>query len=196
MFKEIPKNILERMHYLESLDARDRIDGTPRMERLRQIPPETGRFLAFMASMVPDGHLIEVGTSAGYSTLWLSLAARRSNRKIITFEYLEEKAEMARETFGRTETEEIITLIEDDALNHQDKFKNAAFCFLDAEKEVYRSCYDMMIPNLVSGGLLIADNVISHKDELQSLVDHSEADERVDAVVVAIGKGLLVCRKI
>ena len=87
------------MRRLEGIDARDRIDGTPRQQRLRQVPIETGRFLAIMAANSPPGHLVEIGTSGGYSTLWLSLAGRLSGRKVTTFEILEEKASRAAETF-------------------------------------------------------------------------------------------------
>ena len=70
-----------------------------------------------------------------------------------------------------------------------------AFCFLDAEKEVYRDCYEAVIPRLVSGGLLVADNAINHAPTLQPMLDRALADERVDAMIVPIAKGELVCRK-
>ncbi len=86
MFHTIQPAILERMKFLEELDAKDRLDGTPRLQRLRQIPPETGKFLALLAAGSPEGSMFEIGTSAGYSTLWLSLAAQTLGRKITTFE--------------------------------------------------------------------------------------------------------------
>jgi predicted O-methyltransferase YrrM len=196
MFHSIPEKILKRMQYLEKIDAEDRIDGTSRMKRLRQIPPETGKFIAQMVLISPPGDIIEIGASAGYSTLWLSLAAREKKRKIITFEILEEKIQLARETFAETGIDDIVELIEDDALKYLDKYKNIAFCFLDAEKEVYQECYDTVIPNLARDGILIADNVISHKEELQPFVDNALSDRRVDSMVVTIGKGLLFCRKL
>ena len=55
MFGTIPKAVAARMRYLEEIDARDRQDGTPWLERLRQIPPETGRFIALLAAMAPQG---------------------------------------------------------------------------------------------------------------------------------------------
>lgn len=76
MFNTISDPIQQRMRYLEAADARDRTDGTPRMERLRQIPPETGHFLALLAVVAPAGEFIEIGTSAGYSALWITLACR------------------------------------------------------------------------------------------------------------------------
>jgi predicted O-methyltransferase YrrM len=71
-----------------------------------------------------------------------------------------------------------------------------AFCFLDAEKEVYESCYEAVVPRLVPGGLLVADNAINHAATLQPLIDRALGDRRVDALVVPIAKGELVCRKL
>ncbi|MEW5925746.1 MAG: O-methyltransferase, partial [Candidatus Zixiibacteriota bacterium] len=76
MFPNIPDTILTQMRRLEEIDKRDRTDGTPKLERLRQVPRETGMFLAIMAANAPDGTMIEIGTSAGYSTLFLALACR------------------------------------------------------------------------------------------------------------------------
>lgn len=183
------------MQMLESIDARDRTDGTPRLERLRQIPPETGRFIALLASMAPDGPLIEIGTSAGYSTLWLALACRDLGRKLTTFEILPEKATIARETFRTAEVEDIVELIEGDALKRLKAWRDIAFCFLDAEKEIYYDCYELVIPKMVPGGILIADNAIDHALTLQPMIDRALADGRVDSMVVPIGKGELICRK-
>jgi predicted O-methyltransferase YrrM len=99
MFHDIPEAIQQRMKVLEELDGRDRLDGTPRLERLRQIPPQTGRFIALMAASAPEGQCIEIGASAGYSTLWLALACRHTGRSITTYEILDDRASMAEETF-------------------------------------------------------------------------------------------------
>lgn len=195
MFHSIPPAMLERMKYLETRDAQDRDNGTPRMQRLRQIPSETGKFLALLAAGSPEGHIIEVGTSAGYSTLWLALAVESLGRSVTTFEILPEKAELARETFRLVGVDQTVELIADDARKHIERFDEIAFCFLDAEKEVYGEIYEMAIPRLVKGGLLVADNAINHREALQPILDRALSDERVDAIIVPIGKGELVCRK-
>ncbi len=196
MFHSIPHAVLERMKYLETRDAQDRDDGTPRMQRLRQIPPETGKFLALLAAGAPEGNIIEVGTSAGYSTLWLALAAERLGRRVTTFEVLPEKVTLARETFQLAGVENVVELIADDARKHIETFDQIAFCFLDAEKEVYGEIYELVIPRLVKGGLLIADNATNHREALQTMLERALGDTRVDALIVPIGKGELVCRKI
>jgi len=192
MFHPIPALIQAQMARLEARDAEDRLDGTERMQRLRQITPDTGKFLAVLAACAPAGEMIEIGTSAGYSALWLSL----SGRHLTTFEILAEKANRARETFRLAGIAQAVTLIEGDALASIQQYDSIAFCFLDAEKEVYAACYEQVVPRLVPGGLLVADNATSHQSTLQPVVDRALADPRVDALVVPIGKGELVCRKV
>ncbi len=196
MFHNIPESIQKRMEYLEELDTKDRIDGTPRMERLRQIPPETGKFISLLAASAPKGEFLEIGTSAGYSALWIALACKLNGHKLITFEILKDKAELARETFKLSNLENFVKLIEGDARDYIPNYKNVSFCFLDAEKEVYEDCYDLVIPNMIKGGILVADNAINHYETLKPMIDKALADERVDALVVPIGKGELICRKI
>ena len=196
MFHDIPEPLKVRMHYLEEIDSRDRQDGTPHLKRLRQVPPETGRFIALLAASAPPGAYIEIGTSAGYSTLWLALACRQSGRTITTFEILEEKVQLARETFRLAGVEDVVESVQGDARSHIAGLGGLAFCFLDAEKDVYQDCYDLVVPSLVPGGLLLADNAIDHKQALGPMLDRALNDARVDALVVPIGKGVLVCRKI
>ena len=195
MFHDIPVSVARRMEYLEKIDACDRADGTLRLQRLRQIPPDTGRFLAFMAASAPAGTYVEIGTSAGYSALWIALACRALGRRLKTFELLAEKASLARESFAVAGVEDVIDLVHGDAREHLCDLDGISFCFLDAEKEIYQECYEAVVPRMTRGGLLIADNVVSHEAVLRSVIDHVLSDHRVDAVIVPIGKGELVCRK-
>jgi predicted O-methyltransferase YrrM len=195
MFDDIPERVSDRMRELELIDARDRVDGTTRSQRLRQIPPETGRFIALLASMAPDGRCIEIGTSAGYSTLWLALACRQLGRTITTFEILDEKVALARHTFSRAGVEDVVDLVHGDSRDHLPGCADVSFCFLDAEKEIYAECYELVVPNMITGGILVADNAIDYATILGPMLERALSDDRVDALVVPIGKGELVCRK-
>jgi len=196
MFHDIPKPVLDQMKALEEIDALDRQDGTPNIKRLRQIPPETGKFLAVLAAGVPDGAWLEIGTSAGYSALWITLATKLRGTKLVTFELLPEKADLAKKTFKKAKVEGLVELVHGDARGHVGGYAEVAFCFLDAEKEMYQEFYDLVVPNLVPGGMLVADNAVSHRDALEDVINRAEVDDRVDSVVVPIGRGVLVCRKI
>ena len=196
MFHDMDEQILDRMQELERWDSRDRADGTGHMQRLRQIPPETGRFLAILAANAPKGGYIEIGTSAGYSALWLALACRQTGRELRTFEILEEKAALARETFRLGGVEDVVELVVGDAREHLASCREISFCFLDAEKEHYSEFYELVVPQLVPGGLLVADNAVNHAKTLKAMLDRALSDERVDAVILPVGKGELVCRRI
>lgn len=196
MFHTIPESILKRMKHLEAIDADDRTNGTPRLQRLRQITPETGRFLALLAAIAPAGDMIEIGTSAGYSTLWLELACRQMGRTLTTYEVLEERAALAGETFRLTAVEDVVSLVLGDAREHISAYDELSFCFLDAEKDIYTDCYELVIPRLLPGGFLVTDNAINHRERLQPMLERALCDERVDAMIVPVGKGELVCRKI
>ena len=196
MFEHIPKEVATRMDYLQALDKEHRGTDIPHVQRLRQIPPETGKFIALLAVLAPEGTYLEIGTSGGYSALWLSLACREAGRKLVTFELMEEKIKLAKETFKVAGVEEMVELVEGDARKYLDDYKNVSFCFLDPEKEVYSDCYDKIIPNMIAGGILVADNAISHKDALAPFLKRVMSDNRVDAVVVPIGRGELLCRKL
>ena len=147
-------------------------------------------------SPAPHGEVIEIGTSGGYSTLWLSLACATAGRRMTTFEVMPEKQLLARETFRLAGVEPLVELVPGDARQHLVAHRDIAFCFLDADKEVYLDCYEMVVPQLVSGGLLVADNTISHRGELAELLERATTDDRVDALEIPIGSGVLLCRKI
>ena len=195
IFTDIPKAMQERMAHLEERDRKDRQDGTPNLKRLRQVPPQSGMLLALLAASAPKGPLVEIGTSAGYSAMWLSLAARQRGDKLVTFELLPDKAELARETFDKAQVGEWVQLVHGDARGHIREYEDIAFAFLDCEKEMYAELYDEIVPRLAPGGLLVADNVISHQEALAPFVEKARQDGHVDAVVLPVGLGLLVCVK-
>lgn len=195
MFNDISPAMKERMAYLKKLDDADRVDGTPRLRRLRQVPPETGRFIALMLAVSPDGTALEIGTSAGYSAMWLALACRETGRKLVTFEVLEEKVRMARETLAKAGIEDLVQLVHGDAREHLQKYAGISFCFLDCDKEYYLDCYEAIVPRMVRGGILVADNAINLADQLRPFLERAYQDSRVDAVLVPFRNGELVCRK-
>jgi len=195
MFHDIPDAMLARMRELEALDAQQRRDGTPTPQRLCAVPPETGRFLALLAAASPPGAMLEVGTSGGYSTMWLTLAARTRAQRVQCFERAAHKTALARETFAAAGIGDRVTLTEGDAHAAVGECHDVAFCFVDHAKELYTDCYELIVPNLVPGGVLAADNILSHQEACAPFVAHVLADPRVDALVVPIGKGVLVARR-
>jgi predicted O-methyltransferase YrrM len=195
MFQEIPEAVRRRMSELEAIDAADRKDGTPRSARLRQVLPDTARFLSLMAASAPEGAFVEIGTSAGYSAMWIGLACRVRGRRLTTLEVDPMKVALARETLRVAGMADAVEVVEGDAREILRTMRDIAFCFLDAEKEIYSECYDLVVPRMTEGGVLLADNTIDSRDVVQPMMDRALSDPRVDAVNVPIGKGVLLCRK-
>lgn len=196
MLNDIPRRVRARMRFLERLDAEHRKGRIRHFDRLRQIPPATGKLLAILAASSPEGRILEIGTSGGYSTLWLSLACRETGCRITTFEMSEAKIALAGETLRAAGIEDMVEIVEGDARARLDRYTDVAFCFLDAEKQHYLDCYNLVVPNMVPGGLLMADNVISHRDAVAPMVRKAVRDKRVDTVMLPIGSGELLCRKV
>jgi len=195
MFHNIPQAIQKQMESLEEIDTRDRQDGTPLVKRLRQVTPETGRLLAFLAAGAAKGAWLEIGTSAGYSALWLSLAARQRSAKLITFELLPDKIKLAKDTFKKAAVEDVVELIHGDARGHVRDYAEVGFCFLDAEREMHLDFFQLISPNLVPGGLLVMDGAVKYAEMLQPVIDAASDDPGLDSVVITADRGLLVCRK-
>jgi len=194
MLHSIPQTILQRMKWLEETDSRDRLDGTPKPVRLRQVAPETGRVLAVLAASAPAGRWVELGTSGGYSALWLGLAARQVGASLTSFELDPHKVALARETFRLAGVDDVITVVQADARQALEAVDDMSFCFLDAEKDIYLACHALALPRMVPGGWFLADNLISHQDELGEFRRIALEDPRTDATIVPVGKGVLVAR--
>jgi caffeoyl-CoA O-methyltransferase len=198
MFHDIPAAILERMNYLENRDSEEMSGqiNIKHFDKLRQIPPETGRFISLLAASSLNSQWIEIGTSAGYSTLWLALACMHLKMRITTFELDPKKIALAKETFASAQIEQYVELVPGNVFDNLPNYKDISLCFLDTEKELYADCYDIVIPNMMPGGILLADNVISHQSDLQPMIDRALGDKRVDSLVVPIGQGILLCKKL
>jgi caffeoyl-CoA O-methyltransferase len=181
------------MRELEARDAEDRTDGTPHKARLRSISPEVGQFLLMLAISIRARTIVEVGTSGGYSTLWLAAAAARTGGRVTTFEIDAAKAAFARTTFERAAVGELVELREIDAAAGMVAIESPVdMVFVDAEKRDYLTYLDLAAGLLRPGGLLVADNLTTHASDLVEFRARALADPRLTGVVVPIGSGELV----
>ena len=195
MFHSIPAQIQECMRDLEARDAVERLGNLPKQQRLAQVPPETGKFIAMLCAAAPKGMVFDVGTSGGYASLWLALACMQRGDKLTTFEIEEEKVLMAQKTFREAGVEALVKVIHGDVRNHISRFPPTGFIFMDAEKDDYLDCYEQIVPNRVPGGILVANSALSQTQQLSLYLHRAYHDPRVDVLIVPLGKGLLVCRK-
>lgn len=189
MIDPCARAVLDR---LEARDTRERGTGAAREVRLRQVTPDVGRFLHNLVLAARPQSLIEIGTSGGYSTIWIGAAARAAGGSLTTLEIDPVKVTLARESLRDAGLEGTVTVVEGDAFKYMRRRSEPAdFFFLDAEKEDYLAFLGLIVPLLRPGGVFVADNLISHEADLREFREAALADPRLSAVVVPIGRGEL-----
>jgi len=133
-----------------------------RRDRYLSVPTEDGRLLRILTESIGAKHAVELGTSTGYSGIWLALALRATGGKLTTFEIDPGRAATARENFKRAGVDDLATVVLGDA--HVEVAKLAApidLVFIDADKEGYLDYLQKLLPLVRPGGLIVSHNMQS-----------------------------------
>ena len=127
---------------------------------MMNVAAEDGRLLRLLAETVGAKHIVEVGTSNGYSGIWFCLALQKTGGKLTTHEIDARRASLARENFKQAGVDGLVTLVEGDAHEEVAKLKEPIdILFLDADKEGYIDYLNKLLPLVRPGGLIVAHNV-------------------------------------
>lgn len=170
----------------EENDARE----AERPKRMLNITPDTGRLLWILVQAARATRILEVGTSNAYSTIWLADAARATGGHVITLERNPDKVRLARENLARAGVADRVELREGNAAETLAGLTGPFhFVFLDADRANYSAYLDLALPKLQPGGLLVADNVISHAEELADYLARVKSNPALFSVTVPVGKG-------
>jgi predicted O-methyltransferase YrrM len=182
---------------LEDLGDRHDAETVAHDERLLNITPDTGAFLAVLVRAARARRILEIGTSNGYSTLWLAEAAHATGGQVTTVEHRAAKAALARTTFARAAAIAPIHLEEGDGGEVLAAARAGAydFIFLDADRAQYVEWWPEVRRALRNGGVLVVDNAVSHASEVAAFVTEVAGDAAFTAVLVPIGKGEFVACK-
>ena len=136
------------------------LDDILATQSYRNVPPEDGRLLRLMTESMNAKNVIEIGTSTGYSAIWIGLALQKTGGKLTTYEIDAGRAATARANFKRAGMTEIITLVEGDAHEKVKSLKGPIdMIFLDADKSGYVDYLEKLLPLVRPGGLIIAHNI-------------------------------------
>jgi predicted O-methyltransferase YrrM len=182
-----------RRQFLEQLYADSRAHDAAqddRLARYRNVEPETAALLAVLVRATGARRLLEIGTSNGYSTIWLADAAASTGGRVVSLEVDPARTALARENLESAGVEaELLTRDAGGVL--QDAADGAwDFVFLDAERPAYVSYWPELVRTLAPRGLLAVDNVLSHEHELVDFTQLVEDDPRVTSALVPIGAGV------
>jgi predicted O-methyltransferase YrrM len=159
--------------------------------RMLNITRDTGELLGVLVRATAARRVLEIGTSNGYSTLWLAEAAAATGGAVTTVEIAPHKLELAAATFARSGLARLIERVHDDAGSVLRRAGDATYdlIFLDSERPEYPGWWPDLRRALRPGGLLVVDNATSHPLEMAPFVALVKADPAFATALVPIGKG-------
>ncbi len=175
---------------LAELGRRHDAEEPEHSKRFLNIAPETGRLLAILVRAIRAGQILEIGTSNGYSTIWLAWAAGSTDGHVTTIERSANKIAMARTNLERAGVADRVTVREGVALDVLRGLRGPYdLIFLDADRPNYLAYLGRAIPLLRPGGLLVTDNVVSHANELREFLHAVQSDPALQTVILPLGNG-------
>ena len=176
---------------LERFGAANDAVNTERPRRMLNITRDTGEFLSVLVRAMIARRVLKIGTSNGYSTLWLAEAARDIGGSVTTVELSESKIQLASENFARSGLLPFIRSIHDDAGRVLERSEADAFdlVFLDSERPEYPGWWPNLRRVLRPGGLLVVDNATSHPEQMAPFVALVKAHAGFTTSLVPVGNG-------
>ena len=190
--------VLERLEKQSSLEKSRQVD-VPSDERMLAITKETGELLNMIIRLKNAKNMLEIGMSVGYSTIWCAEAISENSGKIITIEQNPKKIKRAKENFQDANVTDIITIQEGLAMqvlrefSLQEKYKEFFdFVLIDADKENVIEYFDMILPMVSVGGVIITDNMLypeKYREDMKKYVSHIQANQNVRTITSPIGNG-------
>jgi predicted O-methyltransferase YrrM len=185
------RDLLDRL-YQEGL-AHDAAEPD-RLRRLRNLEPDAAALLWITLRALRPRLVVEIGTSNGYSTLWLADAVAAAGGRLVSVDIDAAIQARAAAHLAEAGLAGVVELVTGDAGEYLAGLPDGAVdvLFLDAERTEYLGWWPHPLRVLRPGGLLAMDNVLSHPDEVADVRALLEADPTVASTVVDIGKGELL----
>jgi predicted O-methyltransferase YrrM len=189
--------LLELLKEIAQFGLENDAQAGSREDKMRNITPDTGEFLAVLVRATKARRVLEIGTSNGYSTLWLAEAVRPANGIVTTVEAAEAKAALTRQNFDRAGLSAHLRLQVMDAgafLTHEPA---ASFdlVFLDADRSQYLGWWPGIDAVLSPGGVLVVDNAVSHAAEMAPFMELVRGTAGYRCCMVPVGKGEFLAAK-
>jgi len=176
---------------LAAEDAAEREQGLPQAVRARAVAPTTGRFLFSLVAPQTACAVLELGGSRGTSTIWLAAGVRYLGGRVLSIEQDPLKIEAWHRNIEEAGLADWAELVEGDALAALAEIDDVFdVVFVDAEKEDYEQLFQLARDKVEPGGLVVADNVLSHPDPLALYSAARQADPTLESVTVPLDRGL------
>ena len=165
---------------------------------LLAVGPATGRLMNLLAREAGAKVILEIGTSYGYSTLWLAEAARAAGGRVITLEVHAGKQDYARERMDRAGVAGFVDFRLGDAVESLANLETPVdFVLLDLWKDLYVRCFDLFYPRLNPGALVVADNMLfpeTARTHAAVYRTHVRSKPDMQSMLLPVGSGLEISR--
>lgn len=160
------------------------------------IDRDTANFLNILIKLYGAKNGLEIGTSNGYSGIWISKALKHNGGKLTTIEYYEKRIVLAQEHFKICNVDDVITIRQGSALDVLETLdEEFDFVFIDANKREYVKYFEVISPHVKKGGIIAADNILSHAEKVQTYVDAVSNNPDYQTQLIPFPAGLLVSYK-
>src|SRR5437868_13315690 len=176
---------------LEEVGRRNDVQEQDRSKKMLNLEPETAHLLSILIRSSRRSRLLEIGTSNGYSTIWLAWAASLRGGRVISIDLDANKQAMAEVNLRRVELRKVVDLRCGDATEIVAGLPGPFDCvFFDADRYGAPAQLSLLVPKLVPDVLLLADNALSHPTEIAAYLRALEGLPGFDRVILPVGKGL------
>ena len=160
------------------------------------IAPENGQFLSILIRAIRAQNVLEVGTSNGYSAIWLAASLKETGGRLITLEFDPARADAAEAHLREAGLDSIVEVRVGNALDEIPKC-DATFdlVFLDAEKNEYRRYLELVLPDIRPGGLIVADDTVTMRAEMPDYVEFVFNTPLLHSVDIPLDDGIILSYK-
>ena len=171
--------------------AQDRLEWMRENQQgMWNISPREGLYLYNLINKRHLKHGLEIGTSNGYSSIWIASAMQTTGGHLLTLEIDEERAQLAHENFQAAGVESAVTLEHADALEEIPRLKGPFdFVFIDAAKSDYVRYLELVMPLVPANGVIVAHNVKDMASALQAFIKKVKTDPKLKTTIVDPGPG-------
>lgn len=157
-----------------------------RKNNMLNAPRTDGMFLRMIVEMIGAKQCLEIGSSDGYSSIWIGTGLKERNGHLTTLEIDPVKVKLANENYKKAGLDKIITLVEGDALKNLPTLSGPFdFVFIDAWKNDYYKYFQMVFPKVRAGGVIVAHNAISAKDAMKDYLDTVKNHPDLETVILS-----------
>ena len=160
------------------------------------IAPENGQFLSILIRVIQAQHVLEVGTSNGYSAIWIASALRQTGGQLITLESDCKRAAEAQAHLNEAGLADTVEIRVGDAIDEIPLCESTFdLVFLDAEKNEYLRYLQLVLPKIRSGGLVVADDTVTMRDEMLDYVEYVFNTPLLNSVDIPLDDGIILSYK-